>query len=522
METRHTEGAEERLRRLAAELEQTRAELLRERGIFTRGPVVVFRWRAAPGWPVEHVSANIAQLGYTPLDFLSGRIPYASVVHPEDLPRVAEEVRAHTEAGAATFVQAYRLRSAEGEYRWFDDWTVVVRDEAGAVTHYDGYVLDVTERKRLEAELFQASKLESVGRLAGGVAHDFNNLLTVALLALDHAGLLARGQAELLGVLGEVRDVLQRATAFTRQLLAVARRQVAAPRVLLLDEAVREHVPLLGRLLGPSRELELQLAGAGAILADPAQLEQVLLNLVANARDATPDGGRVTIGCRRAEEAGARWARLSVTDTGTGIDAAVRERMFEPFVTTKPPGLGTGLGLATCYGIVRQCGGHIRAFPGPDGRGTTFEVDFPASPEAPSAEAPSSGPPAASPDAPPPAGTTVLVVDDEPDVRRPLVAALRAAGCVALEAGGLAEALEVAARAARLDLLLTDVVMPHGSGTDLADRLLAARPGLRVLFMSGQAQGRITLDEARVGFLEKPFDTPTLLRAVGGAVRAPS
>ena len=511
-------GTEERLARALSELEETRAELLRERGVFTRGPVVVFRWRNAPGWPVEYVSQNIAQLGYTPLDFVSGRIPYASVVHPEDLPRVAEEVASHTAAGVGTFFQAYRLRTAGGEWRWFDDYTVVVRSEAGQVTHYDGYVLDVTERKQLEAELLQASKMESAGRLAGGVAHDFNNLLTVALLALDHASRLARGQADLEEVLREVRDVAQRGAWLTRQLLAVARRQVTTPRVLGLDRAVSDHAPLLRRLLGPDRELSLELGGAGNVRLDPAQLEQVLLNLVANARDAMPEGGRVTISTGRVREPGAPpggWTRLCVTDTGSGIAPAILERVFEPFVTTKPPGVGTGLGLATCYGIVRQSGGRIRALRAPQGPGTRFEVDLPPC-EDPADQAP--GP--ATTSALPPPGTRVLVVDDDPGVRRPVVAALSGAGCEALEAAGLSEALAAAGTAERLDLLLTDVVMPGGSGVDLARRLLERRPGLRVLFMSGHVQeAPPPLDQTRVDFLEKPFDTPSLLRAVGLALR---
>jgi signal transduction histidine kinase/CheY-like chemotaxis protein len=493
------------------ELAEAQRALQRERSLFSRGPVTVFRWRAEAGWPVEYVSPNIAHYGYAPEDLTSGRISFASIVHPDDLARVADEVAAHTRAGVASFVQSYRVRTAAGQLREIDDYTMVVRDEVGVVTHYDGYVLDVTERKRLEADLLQAAKMESIGRLAGGVAHDFNNLLTIVLMQLELASHLAGDRPELTSVLDEVRDAASRAAQLTRQLLAVARRQVVTPSVFDLDQALERLRPLLARLLGPAIELLVVTRAGGRVRLDPAQLEQVLLNLVVNARDAIDGAGRVSIETSRVAAPDAptgEWLRLRVTDTGAGLDEASRAHLFEPFYTTKPVGRGTGLGLATCYGIVRQAGGHISARQATE-RGTTFEVLLPPV-DAPAAVA---APPPANPT--PPRPLRLMVVDDEASVRRLAAGALRHAGHAVLEAAGAEEALALAAEAGPVDLLITDLVMSGISGGALAERLRALRPGLLVLFMSGYVPGLpAQAPDAPAAFLEKPFDAATLLQAV--------
>ncbi len=380
---------------------------------------------------------------------------------------------------------------------------------------------EMRERERTEDKLRQALKLEAIGRLAGGVAHDFNNLLTAML---GHAELLleALAEGEQREAAVEIRDAAKRAAALTQQLLAFGRRQARNPRVLDLRGVVGDLAPILRRLLGEKHELVVrERATAGRVRADSAQIDQILLNLVMNSRDAMPGGGsiEIEIGDASDDEVAVAFhaerprqgcVMLAVRDAGNGMDAETRARLFEPFFTTKKPGRGTGLGLATVYGIVQQSGGAISVKSEP-GVGTAFEVLFPRVADEASREP-------ALPSVPAGGGETILVVDDDGGVRAVARASLAAYGYLVL----CADSGEAALRLARnhpgpVDLLITDVVMPGMDGPELAATVGRERPGLRVLFMSGYPDRRAPADEADA-CLAKPFTPTELARAVQQAL----
>jgi PAS domain S-box-containing protein len=384
---------------------------------------------------------------------------------------------------------------------------------------------DITAMRRAEAErdalaerLRQAQKLEAIGRLAGGVAHDFNNLLTVIMgctSALKES--LAAGDAPALDDVEQIDEASQRARDLTRQLLAFARRQPVAPVALDLNQVVRGSAKLLRQLVTEVVRLEVTLApDLGPVRADVSQLEQVLLNLAVNARDAMPEGGTLAIAT---DNVGGDQVRLRVRDTGVGMTPDVRGRLFEPFFTTKGVGMGTGLGLATVHGIVSQAGGHIEVESAP-GAGTTMQLFFPRAPGL-----------AATPQ-PPPRPTSrggterVLLVEDEPEVRAAAARALQSAGYRVLQAASGREALRVLGHEPRpVDLLVTDVVMPGMSGPVLAEQVRASGGAARVLFMSGYAEGLGGAErvlEPGVELLPKPFTPAGLLQRVRALLDAPA
>jgi len=382
---------------------------------------------------------------------------------------------------------------------------------------------DVTDRKRLEEQLRQAQKMEAVGRLAGGVAHDFNNLLTAIFGYADllteefPAGSPARQDLE------EIRKAATRAAALTRQLLAFSRQQVLAPVVLSVNDLVDDVDKMLRRLVGEDVELRLTLArDAGNLRADPGQLQQVIMNLVVNARDAMPTGGKLLIETADAELTEqyaelhqavipGRYVMLAVSDTGVGMDAQTKARIFEPFFTTKEKGKGTGLGLSTVYGIVKQSGGYVWVYSEP-GHGTTFKVylprvDAPAEPQAPPREAATV------------TGTETILLAEDDEILRPLTKGLLAKlGYTVLEAESAEQALAVAgARQGPIHLLVADVVMPGASGRELARRLAQSRPETRVLYVSGYTDDAIVhhgMLEPGLKFLQKPFTPAALARKV--------
>ncbi|MBL0275485.1 MAG: PAS domain S-box protein [Anaeromyxobacter sp.] len=399
-----------------------------------------------------------------------------------------------------------------------------VRSPSGQVVAVLGQFLDLSEQRRLEAQVRQSQKLEAVGRLAGGVAHDFNNLLTVIngncefLLAERTLAGPVREEVELIRAAGAS------AAGLTRQLLAFSRKQVLQPATLDLNELVVRTERMLRRVIGEDVDLRCLLSPEPWLVrVDPSQLEQVILNLAVNARDALPGGGRITIETGQAtlDEAYTRrhadvqpgdYMLLTVSDDGVGMDPETLSRVFEPFFSTKGP-QGTGLGLATVYGIVRQSGGHVAAYSEP-GRGTTFKVYLPRAPAAGAAPAPADG-------GPPPAPThdeTVLVVEDAEGVRSLVARTLGAQGYRVLQARSAEEALAAAAgHAGRIHLLLSDVVMPGLGGRELAAELARQRPGLAVLFMSGYPANAIAHRgalEPGVNFIAKPFSLDALERKV--------
>ncbi len=441
------------------------------------------------------------------------------LVHPEDRADAAHAFRAVLAPGGGQAKHRTRLRHRDGGFRVVDG---VARDlrgdpDIGAVVLN---ARDVTEQVRTEEMLFQSQKLDSIGRLAGGIAHDFNNLLTVILCGAASEGeALDAGRPVDREDIEQIRQAGERARELTRHLLAFARRQVIAPTTVDLGAMLARTEPLLRRLLGESIRLETSTqSDLWPVRCDPAQVEQVLLNLAVNARDAMPAGGILEIavanvpgGTGGADHPEGEQVRLRVRDSGSGMSREVKDHLFEPFFTTKPSGHGTGLGLATVYGIVRQAGGHVRVESDP-GTGTTFDVLLP---RVPSAEA---SVPAPEPTDAPRGTETVLLVEDDAAVRLATSRALRSAGYRVLPADGAEGAVEaMRGEEHPPDVLVTDVIMPGTTGRTLADRLRRERPGLRVLFLSGHAVDVIgphgVLAPAEF-FLAKPFTPSSLLAKV--------
>ncbi|MEO8430842.1 MAG: response regulator [Acidobacteriota bacterium] len=386
-------------------------------------------------------------------------------------------------------------------------------DAAGTLYEIKGYLVDDSERRQLEEELRQSQKMESIGRLAGGVAHDFNNLLTVILGYTDALLEDAAPDAPHRADLTEIQNAGERAAALTRQLLTFSRRQVLQPRLLDLSDLVARVQGMLERLLGDDIEVVARLdAGVGLIRADASQIEQVVLNLCVNARDAMPGGGTLTIETRRVRVDGSpgsparvgpgNYAVLSVSDTGHGIEPDVLPKLFEPFFTTKKLGEGTGLGLSTVYGTVKQSNGDITVETAV-GIGSVFRVYLPVIEEATVADATTPAPVERVV-----GSETILLVEDEEGVRRITSRLLQARGYEVLEAADGLEAIGICERhEGTIDLLITDMMMPRMNGRDLSLRIQTLRPDIRVLFVSGytaDSQIRAEIEQAGKAFLQKP------------------
>ena len=433
---------------------------------------------------------------------------WLDAVHPDDRARIEKSI--HLATGTK---EEYRIVRGDGETRSIRARTFPVRNEGGDVVRIVGFCEDVTEWKRMEAQLTQSQKMDAVGRLAGGIAHDFNNLLTVingyAAMLADRADLPPDVHADL----ASIRRAGQRATALTSQLLTFSRKQNAQPKNVDLNEVVRGVEPILRRLIREDVDLVTVLAPEPVcVKADPSQLEQVLLNLVINGRDAIDRTGAITIETGHCERPDGEQAMLVVTDTGRGMSQQTQERIFEPFFTTKENGKGTGLGLATVYGIVKQAGGTIWVY-SEEGHGSAFKIYLPLmrSAEQMETEQPVRTPARGS--------GLVLFVEDEEAVRKMSAAVLRGRGYEVLEAANGEEALGLLLAELRpIDVLVTDVIMPRMGGPELAERMKEFHPDMHVLFISGYTEHAV-IHTGKVGpgvhHLAKPFTPDALARKVG-------
>lgn len=535
---RELRQARSRREQRAAE-EALRVSEQRFRLFAEHAPDVLFRYRIHPSPWVEYFSpAAQTVLGCRPEDLLGDPAAVFSVVAEEDRPNLEAAWQSPSPEPLVV-----RWRRPDGTDAWTEQRAVGLRDEQGRIVAVEGILRDITDqvladaqRDRLQQQLRQAERLESLGRLAGGIAHDFNNLLAVIL---GHADLILAELPEdgtYRADMEFVRQLAERGAAMTRQLLVFSRQEPLRPETLDVNKAVTETEQILRRAIGEDIDLEARLApDLYPVTIDRSELERLLLNLVANSRRAMPHGGRLTIqtsnveaAVRSADDAehGSRaegripgahdvMVRLCVTDTGSGMSESVAKHAFEPFFTTDPV-TGTGLGLSTAYGVVKAAGGDISLISGP-GEGTTVRIDLPASDRAPTA--------ARQPD-PPPAGgdgETVLVVEDDEDVRNLVALMLRRSDYLVIEAPSPAHAMAlVEAGHTQVDAMLTDVVMSGISGIELIGQVRGRLPGLPVLLMSGYTAGALpegfTMPE-EISMIRKPFTKAALLRALDEVLR---
>lgn len=495
----------------------------------------IFEWRKGDLAP--HISFRLREILGITEDQIPTLVEAASWaeerLHPEDRPEAIEEFRSFLDGDTERLSLEARVKHMSGT--WIDLAVfakAVVRSKSRKASHVIGVLMDVTDRRLLEEQLRHAQKMDAIGRLAGGVAHDFNNLLTAILSFTRFAMNSLEQDSRPYQDMEEVLKAGKRAEALTGQLLAFSRRKPISPQVVDVNDLITNLEKMLARLVGEAIRLETHLdPKIGSIRMDPGSLEQVIVNLAVNARDAMPTGGRLCIQTTNVvydEEATngephqlpkGRCVEIRVSDEGTGMDDGTLQRIFEPFFTTKDVGSGTGLGLATCYGIVQQAGGSI-SVESQLGEGSTFRVTLPTTIEGTRAL-----------DSEPPSQRvrgreTVLVVEDEEPLRRLTVRTLAELGYRVIQAKNGADALaSYGAVATEIDLLVTDVIMPEVGGPTLAKRLLERNPKLRVLFVSGYAPAKMENDgllDLGVTLLEKPFTPEQLASYVRKVLSAPN
>jgi PAS domain S-box-containing protein len=484
---------------------------------------IIFRYRLMPDPGFEYVSPAVAGLtGHQPEDLYLHPALVFSMMEPEDRGTVEASWRSPEPPPLIV-----RWRRPDGGTTWTEQRAVGVLDDSGQVIAVEGILRDVTsqiladaERERLDRELRQADRLDSLGRLAGGIAHDFNNLLAVIMA---YAGEITSSLPDGHPVRPDALNIVQaaeRAAALTRQLLIFSRLEPSQPETLNLNSVVANIEQLLRRTIGEDIEfLTLVQEDLHPVTIDRSKIEQVIMNLVVNSRAAMPDGGRLCIQTANLPS-GADGERtmvsLTVTDTGSGMSPEVAQRAFEPFFTTKGPGQGTGLGLATAYGVVKEAGGEIRLRSGP-GLGTSLTVLLPA------AEREVTRAQVTSPAPPDGADQVILVVEDDDAVRDVVTRMLRRASYRVITAAAAKDALEIITnRTVHIDAMLTDVVMPDMSGPQLAEHIRNARPQVPVLLMSGYTAGALPAGPAASGelpLIRKPFNAATLLQHLQDILR---
>ena len=526
---------------IAIEHDRARAELraaeARYRTLVERLPAITYIAELGAGGQWHYVSPQIeTMLGFSPTEWVSDPMNWLNHIHPDDreVALTAEKLFQQTHE---LFQAEYRVLARDGRVLWFRDEGVLLQTD-GSTLLMQGVMYDITERKRLEDQLRHSQKMEAVGQLAGGVAHDFNNLLMLIQAHNEHLrDQLGPDDPAHKDAL-EIGNAVARAASLTAQLLAFSRKQVLRPKVLDLNAVLADVGKMLHRLIGENIELRVVPAPSlWRVKADPGQMEQIILNLAVNSRDAMPSGGKLTIqtGNVEVDERAAKnlegappgkYVTLTISDSGEGMDTETRAHMFEPFFTTKAPGKGTGLGLATVYGVVKQSDGWIWVDSTPGG-GTTFKIHLPRVEDAAVNCAETEGQQSTDPPAPKsaptlaaaPKGTeTVLVVEDQDGIRDIVGESLRRNGYKVLIAEDGNDALRTASSYADpIHLLVTDLVMPNIGGRELAQRLTQARPQMKVLYMSGYSEHaslNTETSEPPTDVLQKPFSLDSLIRNV--------
>jgi PAS domain S-box-containing protein len=493
------------------------------RSLVESSPAIVYLAEPFPPFSTIYVSPNISRFGYSIEEWFNQPDLWVSIIHEDDRGEVLIAIEDAIARNIETDIE-YRVRARDGRIHWLHDKGRFISDNQGNKTGWQGVMVDITKTKDLEEQLRQSQKLESIGLLAGGIAHDFNNMLTAINGYSDLALRRLKPDDSLRRYIEEIKKAGERSAVLTHQLLAFSRQQILQPKVIYLNQVVTETGDMLERLIGEDIQLVTILhPKAGPVNVDPGQIAQVVMNLAVNARDAMPNGGKLTIETanvyldeqyvnQHGDAKAGEYVLLAVSDTGTGIDEATRQHIFEPFYTTKEIGQGTGLGLATVYGIVKQSGGNIWVY-SELGIGTTFKVYLPRLTE----ESETAETKGVSADLP--SGTeTILLVEDEDVVRTLSRQILEMCGYTVLEATNGTEALTVGEKHdGKIDLLMTDVVMPKMGGKELAEIFARRYPQMRVLFTSGYTDDAVIrhgVINADTNFIQKPFTPNSLAHKV--------
>jgi PAS domain S-box-containing protein len=499
---------------------ELRAAEIRYRTLVESLPAITYIAEVGVEGRWHYVSPQIeSMLGFSPQEWIANPGLWISRVHPDDR-EIALAAERKVEEHGGIYKAEYRMHARDGRVLWFRDEATPLEVAVGSRPQMQGVLYETSEHKRLEDQLRQAQKMEAIGQLAGGVAHDFNNLLMIIGAHIDRIREKLVPTDAIYADAGQVHDAVVRAASLTRQLLAFSRKQLLQPRALDLAPVLQEAGRMLVRLLTENIQLKIDLEpGLATVKVDQSQLEQAIVNLAVNARDAMAQGGTLTIQGRNIHFGEAQiwrhsslpagdYVELAFTDTGTGMDRATEARLFEPFFTTKPPGRGTGLGLSTVYGVVKQSDGAISVETRP-GWGTTFRIFLPQC-----VENASPTPASHSPSPEVKGNETILLVEDQEAIREVTVEYLGRLGYDVLAAPDGEEALRIAETQTKtIELLVTDIVMPNMGGRELAARITQLYPQTKVLFMSGYPDRAVRQNEGLsedAEILQKPFSLKKL------------